>query len=130
MLSQGQRLTVTDNFCVFGQILSEEIVHHSKSFGVGNQGGFGINTQELFDIGRVIRFHMLNDQIIGFSCTKAMRDIVQPLMRKTAIHRVQNGNFLIHQDVGIIRHSARYLVLPFKQVDFMIVDTNIVNIHR
>ena len=44
------------------------------------------------------------------------------------VNGVQNCDLLIHDHIRVICHSVRNDILPFKQIDLMIVYANIANI--
>ena len=71
---------------------------------------------------------MLNDQIVGLSCTEGILNVVQPFVRKRRIYRIHNGNFIVNNRVGIIRHTIRHNVLSFKQIHLVIVHANVLDV--
>jgi len=108
--------------------LGEKVFHHGKGFCVCNNGCFRICFYEVFNIRRVIRLHMLHDQVIRFSAIQCFRNICQPFIRKVCIYGIHNCRFFIENYVRIVCHAVRHSVLTFKKVYLMIVDSRVDNI--
>jgi hypothetical protein len=49
-------------------------------------------------------------------------------MGEACIHRVHNGDLLIHNDIGIIRHAVGHYILTLEQVHLMVIDAYIFDI--
>ena len=125
MLAQRKGTAVLcDQFAVF-DIHIEEIIHHGKCFFRGYHDCIRISIYEILDIRRVIRLHMLYDQIVRFASIQHIGHVVQPFMGKIDIHRVHDSDLLVQDHIGIIRHAVRNHILSFKQVYLMVVDTHI-----
>ena len=105
--------------------IREKLFHELKSLSCGYYCGFGIFFQKSRNTGGMIRFHMLYNKIIGHFPTKNLFHIVQPFFGEKAIHCVHNGDFVIQDHIGIVRHSVRNLILSLKQIYLMIVYTHI-----
>ena len=108
--------------------LGEKVFHHSKGFCICNNGCFRICFYEVFNICRVIRLHVLYDQVIRLSAIQCFRNIFQPFIRKVCIYGIHNCSFFIENYVRIVCHAVRHFVLTFKQVYLMIVDSRVDNI--
>ena len=76
----------------------------------------------------MIRFHVLNDEIVRLSVTQDVLDIVKPFVGKILIDSVHDGDLAVHDDIGVVRHAVRNSVLPFKKVNFVVVDTYVLDI--
>ena len=113
---------------------TEEVRNHNKGLGICHNHRFWINLEEILNISRVIRFHMLYNQIIRFSSIQSLLYVIQPLMSKILIYCIHNCYFLITNHIRIIAHSIWNWILPLKQINLMIIDAcinNIIcNIHR
>ena len=68
---------------------------------------------------------MLDNQIIRLLAIKDILNVVEPFMGKMLINGIHNSNLFIHDDIGIIRHTVRYFILPFKKVNLVVVDANV-----
>ena len=107
---------------------AEEVLHHLECFGGRNDFCFRIGIGKGDDVGRMVRFHVLNHQIVRFTAFQSVFDVVQPLLTEVSIHAVHDGDFLINDGIGVVSHAVWYDVLTFKQVDLVVVDTNVFNI--
>ena len=128
MFSEGERTVVLGDQFLFGCKTVEKVSHHGKGFRGGNHGSVRIGFEKIQNIGGMIRLHVLNDQIIGLSAAERAVEVVQPFVREFGVHRIEHGDFFIEDDVGIIRHPVRNDVLPFKEVDLTVVDSNVENV--
>ncbi len=123
--AERQRLAVFDNQAVRCNARTEELLHHGKGLGIADDNSLRINRKEFLDAGGMIRLHMLNDQIIRLCAVERCRNIVQPLLREMCIRRIHNGGFFVLDDIGIISHAVRDVILSLEQVNLMIVDANV-----
>ena len=128
MSAQRQGFAVLDRQRFVAQSRAEKVVDHGKSLGVCDHGGIRVDLQKIGNISRVIRFHMLDHQIVRFPVSQHGGKLIQPLMGKIAVDRIHHGNLLVHNDVGIVRHAVGNGILSFKQVNVAVVDTDIVDI--
>ena len=119
-----------DNHAALRIIRPEKGFHHRKSFRRRDNSGFRICFQKYRDIRRVIGFHVLHNEIIRLAAAQSLAEIIQPLMRKIAIDRIHDRDFLIQNDIRIVRHAIRHAILPFKQVYPMVIHANILYVFR
>lgn len=78
----------------------------------------------------MIQLHVLHDQVIGLSFADRIREVLKPGIPEPRIHRIEHGNFLIQYDVRIVRHTILYDILPLKQIDVVVIHTDITDIFR
>ena len=71
----------------------------------------------------MVRFKMLNNEIIGFFTTQRFTQIFLPSVNGDFIHCVHNSNFVIKNNIGVISHSLFEHILTFKKVNVVIVYT-------
>ena len=76
----------------------------------------------------MIRLHVLHDQIIRLSFAKHLTNMLKPLAGKVPVHAVHHRDLLIDDRVGIVGHAVWHGILPLKQVDFMVVHTDVPNV--
>ena len=126
--SQGKGVALSDNDSPVGVILAEEVPHHGERLGGRNDGGIRIGAHELGDIRRVIRLHVLYDQIIRLPAAKHTSKVVQPFMGEVSVHRVHDGDLFVKDHIGIVCHSVGNHILTLKEVNLMIIDTDITNV--
>ena len=70
MLSEFQRISFFDHDLSICEIGSEKLFHHCKSFHTGYDLRFFVNIHEIRNICGMIRFHMLNNQIIRLAVSQ------------------------------------------------------------
>ena len=128
MFAQRKGVPLLYNDTAIGIVRAEELLHHHKCLGRRYHHGICVQLKEVCNVGRVVGLHMLHHQIIRLSAIKHRFDIIQPLMGKVCIHRIHNGDFFIHDDIRVIRHTVGNHILSLKQVHIMIIDTNIADI--
>ena len=68
---------------------------------------------------------MLNDQIIRLTSIQRFVHIGKPLLCKMDIYGIHDRSLLIHDQIGIVGHTVRHLILSFKQVYLMVIDTDV-----
>ena len=73
----------------------------------------------------MVGLHVLNHKVVGLASAQRVLKIVKPLVGKGGIHRVHNGDLLVRDQIGIIRHAVRHYVLTLKEINGMIVHTNV-----
>ena len=128
MLAQIQGIALAHHHAAVNVVRAVEILHHGKGLGRGNHGGTGIDLQKSGDVGGVIRLHVVHHQIVRLAAAQSSFDIAQPLVAEALVHRVHDGNFLIDDGIGIVGHSVGHHILPLKQVDLMVIDTDVTNV--
>ena len=101
---------------------------HGKGLGIADQGSVRILVQKGLYAGGMIRFNMGNDQIIRRSACKSPLEILEERQSLSVIDGVHNGDLLIRDQIGIVGNSVWNGVLPFKQIDVMVIGANIKNI--
>ena len=123
-----QCITFFDNLSVWCNISTIQILQHVKRHGRCHNSCFRILFQESRNACRVIRLHMLHDQICRFVITQYRSNVTKPFFRKMAINRIHDGSLFINNNIRIVCHAFRYDILTFKQIDIMVIDTDITNI--
>ena len=128
MGTQPQGGSILDHKLPVGKISPEELFHHAKGFLGRNDFGILVYIHKVRYVCRVVRFHMLDDQIIRLSAIQNLLNINQPFCAEIHIDRIHDGYLLIHDDIGVISHSVGNLVLSLEQVYIMIIDTDIFDV--
>ena len=134
MPAEVQRILFADGQPAVGVVRAEELLHHREGLGVCHDDGGGIGVHELLNIGGMIRLHVLHDQVIRRSAAERSLQVVQPFVGELGVHRVKHGDFFIEDHIGVVRHPVGDDVLPFKQIQLVIVDANVAdvvgNVHK
>ena len=128
MAAQNKLLAVLYDLLLHGRILAVELLHKCEGLGVSYDDCVGVDLEEAGDIGGMIGLHVLDDQIIGLSAVKNCRQVVKPFLAKALVNSIHDRDLLIHDDIGIVCHSKRHNILSLKQINFMIIYTNILDI--
>ena len=127
MRAQLELVAVLDDQLLHGGIKVKELSHEGKGLGVSDYSRVGIDIEEIEDICGVVRLHMLHDQVIGLTAAQDFAELSEPLICKFYIHGIHDGDLLVHDDVGIVGHAVGDYILALKQIDDMIVDTDVLD---
>ena len=127
MRAQLELVAVLDDQLLHGGIKIKELSHEGKGLGVSDYSRVGIDIEEIEDICGVVRLHMLHDQVIGLTAAQNFAEFSEPLICKFYIHGIHDGDLLVHDDVGIVGHAVGDYILALKQIDDMIVDTDVLD---
>ena len=128
MFSKFQCVFFFDYKLVLCIITSKELLHDGKCFRACHNCGIWIILHKYANTCGVIRFHMLNDQIVWFCITEHIFYICKPFFWKMCINGIKNGNFIIRDHIRIVCHTILYLMLSFKKINVMVVHANIFDI--
>ena len=128
MSTQFQSAALTHYNAAIGKIGSKELIHHGKGLSRSYDLYIGIYFHEVEDVRRMIRLHVLYDQIIGLTTFQYILHIIQPLMTKMNIYGIHDGDLFIHDHIRIVCHSIGHHILTFEQIYLMIINTYVTNI--
>ncbi len=125
MFTEGKSIAFSDDNPSVLKLRTEEIAHHGEGFGAGNNGSLRIVIHKVKDIGTVIGFHVLYDEIIGFTAIECIFEIIEPFLGKAAVNGIHDGNFIIKDDIGIVGHAVGDDILSLKEINFVVIHTHI-----
>ncbi len=128
MYAQRQGIAFLDDLPSVGIIGAEELLHNIEGRRGRDDDRIRKSLQKSADIGGMIRFHMLYNEIIRCAGTKDLPYILHPFLVKRSVHCVHNGNLFVHDDIGIVCHAVFYFVLTLEKVYFVVVYTCVSNI--
>ncbi len=97
--------------------------HKPESFFVPHQRNTGIFLNNSFQRTRVVGLHVVNHQVIDGPVADNILNIVEVLVDKRTLNRVDERNFVIDNQVGIIGNSMRNGPDVFEQVGAAIVES-------
>ena len=126
--AQRQRITLAHHQTVVGVVAAVELLHHAESRLRGHHCDGGIGVHKGRNVGGMIWLHMLHHQIVRRAACQRRRQVGQPLLAEVGVHRVHDGDLLVQNDVGVVGHAQRHVVLPLKQRHLMVVDADIADI--
>ena len=130
VLAEGQGIAFAHGHLAGCEIHIEKVLNHPKRLGGSHDFCRGIGLQKADEAAGVIRLHVLSDDVIGCSLTQNAFDVVQPDFREMGVHRIDDGNLFIDNHIGIVGHTVGNTILALKQVNCMVVNTDITNILR
>ena len=65
---------------------------------------------------------MVDDEVVGLAVAERLGQVGLPGFALAAVGRVEDGDFLVEDDIRIIGHSFGHHVLAFEEVDVEVVD--------
>ena len=107
---------------------AEEVLHHGKRLGGGHDNSLGEVGHKVLDVGGVIGLHMLYDKVIGLFAVENVVQIVQPFLSKSAVNGIHYRDLIVHNDIGIVRHTVRNDILTLKKIDLVVVYADIADV--
>ena len=121
--SQRQALAVLHHHtALLGHgIRAEELLHIHKGLGVAHHLHVRVLSGQAGNVGTMVRLHVGDHQIFRHAVAQRFGEVCQPGIRGTVVHRVQNGDLFIQNDIGVVADAGWHRVLTFKQVDGGIV---------
>ena len=125
VLTKIQCAAVLNHHLLILEAGAEELCHHGKCLGVANHLCIRIGVHKILYVGGVVRLHVLHYQVVGALASKGLGQVVQPVVGKVDIHGVHHRDFIVKDDIGIVCHSVRYIILTFEEVNLMVIDTHI-----
>ena len=73
----------------------------------------------------MVRLHVLDDQVIRRRALDVRCDIRQPFVRLVLVHGIHDSDFLVADDVGVVRHAQRHVEVTLEQVDIVVVAADV-----
>ena len=99
--------------------------HHGERLGRCHHGGGGEGLHEAGDVCRVVGLHVLDHQVIGRATGERGIQVGEPLVAEVHFHGIHDGDLLVEDDVGVVCHAERHVVLPLEQVDVVVVHADV-----
>ena len=75
----------------------------------------------------MVRFHMVDHQVVGFPAAQGLLQLRHPLLPLPGIDRVHNGHFFVQDEVRVIGHSFGYDILALEQFQIQVVHADILD---
>ena len=127
MAAQLQGSLIGNNLAVRRNVCPKELLHHNEGLCIAYDNCIRIHLQKFCDACRMIRLHVLYYEIGRLLAVQRLCDIVQPLLCEMDVYRVHDGNLVVQNHIGIVRHAIRYHILSLEQIYLVVVDTDIQN---
>ena len=130
MLPQFQSIPFLDYNHPAFQIHFKKLLHHIESRRTGYNLHIRKSVCQILDTTRMIRLHMLNNQIIQSSSIQSLFQTGKPVICHMSVHRIHNSRFFIQNYIRIICHTMFHCILTFKQSEFTVIHPYIDNLFR
>ena len=128
MLSQRQCIAFLHSDCSAFQIGIIKLTDHVVGFYIAHDLHFRITHQKFFNICTVIRLHMVDYQIVQRTSVENVCNIFNELTGNGRICGIHHNRFLVHDQIGVIRHSTGNRKKILKQRQTAVRSANPVNI--
>ena len=100
MLSQTERVALLDGLRTSCEVdFFKKLRHHLDGLGTGYDCGLGIFFGKPSDVGRMVRFHVLHDEIIRRPSLQGFFQTSCPFVRFTLVYRVHHGYLFVRDNV-------------------------------
>ena len=103
----------------------EELPQEGERLGRGDDPDAGIPPHEGEDAAGMVRFHVMDDQVVGRPAGKRLFQVFQPRVRLPGVDRIHHGHLPAQDDIRVVRHPFRNDVLTFKQIQVQVVDSGV-----
>ena len=123
--AQGEGVPLLHGDGPVGPAAGEVFGQHGEGLGVAYHLHLREFLQQKPDAARVIRLQVLNHQIVGAAALELGVHILQPPVRRPAVHGVHDGNLFVQDQVGVVGYAVGDGVLALKKVDGGIVRADI-----
>ena len=127
--AQVEHVALFDDHLALGVIGAKVVDHHAEGAHAGHDLCLGIALHKGGDASGVVGLHVVDDQVIGRATVEHGLDVAEPLVNKTAVNRIGDGDLFAQDNVAVVCHTVLgHVVLALEQVNVMIVDANVADI--
>ena len=81
--------------------------YHIEGFGIADEYHVGVDRAKNADSGRVIRFHVVDYQIIESASAQNVLDVFDQAVGVCDVYRVDQCRFFVVDQVGVVRYAVR-----------------------
>ena len=121
--AQAERVAFLDGLrAAFQGDAFEELREHLQGGGRGHKRHGRIFFQHPGHQRGVVGLHVVDDEVVGLALAERLGQVGLPGFALAAVGRVEDGDFLVEDDIGIIGHPFGHYVLAFEEVDVEVVD--------
>ena len=75
----------------------------------------------------MVGLDVVDYQVVGRLAVELLLEVFHPVVHFAGIHGVEYRDLLVHDDVGIVGHPVREVVLPFENVQVAVVYANVLD---
>ena len=76
----------------------------------------------------MIGFQMLHNQVVRSLSIECLLQILFPFLCLGGIHRIHNGHLLILNQIRVVGHTQRHIVLTFEEIYVKVIHTDVFHI--
>ena len=102
----------------------EELRKHLERGRRSHELDAGIGLQHPGNQRGVVGFHVMDHQEVGLAVAEGIGQVGFPFFALACVGRIEHGDFLVKDYVGVIGHSLGHVVLALEQVEVFVVDTD------
>ena len=115
MLSKGQGIPLPHRLKAPLQLHREKLTNHPQRLSVADNNRLGMAPQRRAQRCRVIRLHVVHDDIVQFPALQCVFQIFKKAVRDGTVHRVQQGGLFIPEQIGVIGNAPGNRIDIFKK---------------
>ncbi len=127
MLAKLQHIALFNHLDLIGNAALIKLRNHLGSTSTANHHSRGVLRTEGSNVCRMIRLHVVHNQVIRSALTKHLSQVRKPLLGATCINGVKNSNLLVQNHIRVVRHAFFKHVLTLKNIQVQVVATNVLN---
>ena len=117
------RLAVLNHYLV--RHLDPELLQHLMRGAGSHHLRVGVLLQECTHGAAMVGLHVLHDEVGRLRTVECGFQLRHPLVGLASVHRIHHGDAIRHEDITIVAHALRHMVLTLKQVQIGIVHTDV-----
>ena len=125
VVTQLQGVALVDDHLAALEVEVIELFHHGEQLGVGDELHVGILLRQLLDAACVVRFHVVDDQVVRQTACQSLLHIGQPLGGLAGVYGVHDGDLVVHDDIRVIGDAVGHDILALEQVDGLVVHAHV-----
>ena len=105
-----------------------EASHHAKRLLVADNGDVGIILAHESQRTAVVGLHVVNNDIVDGTIADHIADVLYKLCEEIDLYGVYKTHLLVHDKIGVVRHSFGQWPQSLKEVLVAVVHTHIIDI--
>ena len=117
------RLAVLNHYLV--RHLDPELLQHLVRGAGSHHLRVWVALQECTHRTAMVGLHVLHDEVGRLRTVECGFQLRHPLVGLASVHRIHHGDAVRHEDITIVAHALRHMVLTLKQVQIGIVHTDV-----
>ena len=128
MVPQLQRVPLLDfPYAALEGEAVEKVREHLRRQRAAHQLRPGIRLQHPRDERRMVRLHMMRNEIAGCTAVQCLLEVLFPGSGLARIGRIHHGNLVIFNEVRVIAHAFRHNILALEKVQVQVVYSDILD---